>query len=597
MTVAMRNVLSPLAVYLYNLAASSFCQKRLESCRALLSNLVFLVMLVTGGSVSLAGQAFTGTVSGLISDPTNAPIEDVRVTVTDLAKNTQFNTSTNGSGFYVLPSLPPGQYQITAEKPGFRTYVLGKLTLTIQQKIELNISLQLGSVLQQVNVSAAEELLEPNSSALSTVVENKRIVDLPLNDRNILQLATLVPGVVGRSPSAQPSSMQFLNNTFMINGGQDESSEIMLDGMSTLLPDSPGLLTLSAVPSVEGVQEFRIQTNLYTAEYGRSGGGIITLATKSGTNELHGSAFEFFRDSVMDANEWAANQAGIPLASFTRNQFGASLGGPVFLPRLYNGHNRTFFFFVYDGERAQSATTGQFSVPTPLQRSGDFSQTYNANGQLEAIYNPFSSRSDPSSPGSYVRDPFPGNRIPASFLNPVALNAQKYYPAANNPGLPFTNADNLTIQTTLPQPIDRIEPRIDHYFNDRQRLFGRYTFQETVAADPNYWNSPAMPFNGDLSQKFQNAMIAYNQTFGNSTVLELRGGFGRLFGNRLPPSFDQTQLGFPPSIAANAQELVFPTFSIANMTQLGPKGVRSGWTARLLTIQSPTSRRFKAATV
>jgi hypothetical protein len=316
--------------------------------------------------------------------------------------------------------LSPGNYRVAAEKAGFRRYVLDSLPLSTQQKAAVNISMELGTVTENVQVTAEAQLVESTSSTLGAVVENKRIVDLPLNGRNIYNLAALVPGVfMVRQLTGIADS--FTANRFIVNGGQESTSDIMLDGVTaTVSHNITTIPAISAIPSVEGVQEFKIQTNAYSAEYGRSGGGLVTLVTKSGTNDLHGSLYEFLRNSALDSNNFFANRAGRPLASFKRNQFGASVGGPIRLPKLYDGRDRSFFFFNYEGQRVLAASLAQHTLPTALERRGDFTQTFTAAGQMKVIYDPATTRPNPAAPGRFMRDPFPGNVIPQDRLDPVA---------------------------------------------------------------------------------------------------------------------------------------------------------------------------------
>src|SRR5260370_739676 len=290
------------------------------------------------------GQAFTGSISGLVTDPTGALLTGANITITDIAKNTTYKAATNEAGFFLIGQLPPSTYRVTAEKPGFRKYVLDAVPLSTQQKVSADIAMELGSVSENVQVTAEAQLVESTTSTLGAVVENKRIVDLPLNGRNILNLAALVPGVfLVRQMTGIADT--FTANRFILNGGPESTSDMLLDGVSATVSHNISTIpAVSAIPTVEGIQEFKIQTNAYTAEYGRSGGGVVTLVTKSGTNDLHGSVFEFLRNSFFDANNFFANRAGRPLASFKRNQLRASAGGPMYLPNVYNGRNRTFFF-------------------------------------------------------------------------------------------------------------------------------------------------------------------------------------------------------------------------------------------------------------
>ena len=358
-------------------------------------------------TVSLAfAQTFTGSISGLVKDPSGAVVAGAVITVTDVDKNTNYHTTSNVTGFYVVPQLPPGAYRVTAEQVGFRRHTLDSLPLSTQQSATVDITMELGSVTEQVQVTAEAQLVESATSTLSAVVENKRILDLPLNGRNIYSLAALVPGVffVRQTTGVDDA---FTANRFVVNGGQESTSDIVLDGVTaTVSHNIVNIPAVSAIPSVEGIQEFRIQTNAFAAEYGRSGGGLVTLVTKSGTNHIHGSVYEFFRNSKLDANNFFTNRAGVKLASFKRNQFGGSFGGPIYLPKVYNGKNKTFFFTDYEGQRRRRSSTAQHTVPTDLERRGDFSQTYTAAGVVRPVYNPFTTRPDPARAGSLSGIPF-----------------------------------------------------------------------------------------------------------------------------------------------------------------------------------------------
>ena len=540
-----------------------------------------LLLVLTATATSLFGQAFTGSISGLVTDASSAVVAGAAITVTDIDKNSNYRTTSNATGFYAVSQLPPGNYRVTAELQGFRRFVADHLPLTTQQRVTLDISMEVGSVTEQVQVTAEAQLLESASATLSGLVENKRILDLPLNGRNVYSLAGLVPGVFLVRQTGGVADT-FTANRFIVNGGQESTSDIVLDGVTaTVSHNITNIPAVSAIPSVEGIQEFRIQTNAFAAEYGRSGGGLVTLVTKSGTNTLHGSLFEFLRNSKLDANNFFANRAGRELASFKRNQYGGSLGGPISIPKLYKGKDRTFFFALYEGQRIRAASIAQHTVPSDLERLGDFSQTYAANGKMRVVFDPFSTRPDPARPGRFLRDAFAGNRIPQSMISPVALKSQTYYPEANSPGLPFTHQNNLVLQDAYPQPQDRIEFKVDHSFSDRRRMFGRYTFMDSIYSKPNFWGNIADPGCCDpMNQRLQNVAIDYTENIGTTMVLNFRYGLGRVSGNRVPWSasfnggdgFQVATLGLPSYIDNISDHRVFPTITIQDMTQLGPNG-------------------------
>lgn len=521
----------------------------------------------------LLSQAFTGSISGIVSDPTGAVVTGVAITVTEIDRNVRFKSASNETGFYVVPSLPPGNYRVEAEASGFRRFTLGKLPLATQQKATVDITLALGPVTENVEVTGQAQMVEASTSTLSAVVENKRILDLPLNGRNIFQLTGLIPGVFYTSQLGG-DDQSFRANQFSVNGGQPGNTEVLIDGVTATASDElSNMNSTSAVPSVEGIQEFRIQTNSFSAEYGRSGGGVVTMATKSGANTPHGSLFYFHRNSEFDANSFFANRSGQALRNFKRHQFGGSLGGPIYLPKVYNGRNRSFFFFTYEGMRRVTPSFTQHTVPTDLERQGDFSQTFNPAGQIRVVYDPFTTRPDPQNPAKFIRDPFGGNRVPQSMMDPVALNAQKYYPAATAAGEPFTRQRNFVKMMSNKEPQDRFEMKIDHNLSDSRRVFGRYTLMNFKYGKPNVWGNIADPYCCSImNQRLQNAALDYTDSLNSSTVLNVRLGFSRPVGNRLPVSygFQVRNLGLPEAIDRIANASVFPTIQIDDMTQMGP---------------------------
>jgi hypothetical protein len=537
------------------------------------------LILLIAATVPAFGQAVNGSISGIVTDASGATIPDAKITVTDLDRNTAFSTASNETGFYLVSQLPIGRYRINALKSGFRPYVVEGFPLQADQRASVNVTMEVGVASAEVMISAAPQLFESTTSTLGAVVSNDRIVDLPLNNRNIYSLTSLLPGVF-QTKTTSGVDDTFYGNHFIINGSQEATSDMVLDGVSLEVNHNvPTIPSISAIPSVESIQEFKILTNSFSAEYGRSGGGVVIMATKSGTNTLHGSAFEFLRNSALDSNDWFANRSGTTLASFKRSQFGGSLGGPVFLPKIYNGKSKTFFFVDYEGLRLRKASIGTFTLPTALQRQGDFSKTLNASGQMMVIYNPLSTSQDAA--GNYSRQPFANNSIPTGMLNPIALNMQKYYPQPNNPGLAFTGQNNYVVQSAYPQWSNRVDSKIDHYFNAATRIMGRYGIHDSLVSDPNYYGNIANPGCCEpLYQRLQSGIVDLTHTLGSNKVLELRAGVGRVAANRVPYSasmsgvggFDPTALGFPASIAANANQLMFPTVTIQDTSQIGPNG-------------------------
>jgi hypothetical protein len=537
--------------------------------------LVFPLALVAVAP-HLSAQTVAGQISGLVTDPSGAAISGAKVVITDVERNVTFRSESNESGFYLVTPLPPGRYKLRAEKSGFRAHVIESIPIATQQKAGINIELQVGAVTESVTVSGGAQQVETTTATLSGVVENKRIIDLPLNGRNVFSLAWATAGVFPQRPAAGSANEGFHSiGIFTVNGGRDSSNAILMDGVPvTMNSNTANMNANSAVPSVEGVEEFRIQTNSYSAEYGRSGGGVLTIATKSGTNTLHGSLFEFVRNSSMDANNWFANASGARLAKFQRNEFGASSGGPLVIPKVYDGRNKTFWFAVYEGRRQRSASTRFFTLPTDAQLAGDFSNTRTAAGQLRNIYDPFSTTPDPARPGQFLRTVFPGNRIPANRIDPVAANVLKFYgPRPNLPGQANTGQNNFFFQGKAPTDVNRATNKVDHNFNSNQRIFFRYTIFQNENSQPELWAGPGCPDGGCYSnyERQQNAALDYSWTLNPTTLLSLRYGFARSILDRgsWHKGFRPSSLGLPAAVETGADLLVFPEFSVEEMTMPG----------------------------
>jgi hypothetical protein len=514
-------------------------------------------------------QTVAGSISGLVSDSSGGVIPGVQIDVTDIDRNVSFQTSSNESGFYLVTPLPPGRYRITAQSDGFRRYVLEPFPIATQQKAGLDITLEVGAVSESVTVTGSAQLVESTNATLSGVVENKRIMDLPLNGRNVYALAALTPGVFARRPQTGINTEGFHSiGIFTVNGGRDSSNAIMMDGVPvTMNSNTSNMNANSALPTIEGVEEFRIQTNSYSAEYGRSGGGVLTIATKSGTNQLHGTVFDFLRNNKMDANNFFANRSGQKLGSFQRNEFGFSIGGPII-------KNKTFYFDAYEGRRQRSQATAFFTLPTEAQMNGDFSQTRAANGSLRTIYDPFTAKPDPNRAGEFIRTPFANNTIPKAIMDPVALNAQTYYgPRPNLPGAPNTGQNNFFFAGKTPNDANRNTFKIDHQFNQNQRIFVRHTLFDVVSSAPEYWEGPGCPDGGCFTnnEAQNNAAFEYSNTLSPTSLLSLRYGFARSILDRGSwyQGFRPSEIGLPAGVETGADLLVFPQFVVEEMTAPG----------------------------
>ncbi len=530
------------------------------------SRIVLLLAVFLPFTVSRA-QNITASLTGVVSDPTGAAVPGARVQIVNTATNVETTVTTRADGSFLAPTLVTGTYSVVVTANGFKTARRNNVTLDVSETARLDIALEVGTVSESVDVTAQAVLLDSTTSSVGTVVDSNSMANLPLNQRNPFSLAFLAPGVTGSI------AVGYNSDNISMNGGRPGSTEVLLDGSPSAPPGGTPINVLSIFPSVDALQEFRVQTSNYSPEFGRSGSGIINMIYKSGTNQLHGTAFELLRNSVLDANSFYNNLNGIPLASFKRSQFGFTVGGPVVIPKLYNGRNKTFFFADYEGLRQITPSTVQDTVPTALQRTGDFSQTYASNGGKVIIYDP--TTTSPAPP--YTRLPFPGNVIPASRIDKVAANVMKYYPLPNAAGDPITGVNNYYAAGKAVQNVDQYDVKIDENLDEKDRFFVRVSRRDYANPAPvGTFPSDLRVAQGDSSQDQigSGASADYTRIFSPSFISELRLGYGRSLVNIIPTGygFDPTQLGFPTYIRDNAQVIAFPAFAPAGYLGIGNGG-------------------------
>ncbi|HYO83127.1 MAG TPA: TonB-dependent receptor, partial [Bryobacteraceae bacterium] len=360
--------------------------------------LVAALVVLCGGPV--LAQTSLGTITGTVTDPGGAPVSNVEVTARATATSLTYRGQTNESGIYVIPNLPIGAVTLTAQAAGFKQVQRTGLTVEVAQRLRVDFTLEIGNVTESVEVRAEIPRVQTEDSSLGTVVEEKRIADLPLNGRHVFNLVKIVPGVVPRFNSndgfAEVTNQNF--SQIRINGGPAYGNQFFLDGVSNTAAVHN---EISVVPMSDSVQEFRVETNALKAEYGQTAGGVVNVVTKSGGNEFRGSLYEFLRNDALDARNAFSTQPDPRTGRLKQvlrfNQFGGTVGGPVWIPKLYDGRNRTFFFSGWEQWRWRSTGAPQIgTVATPEQRNGDFSRTFDSRGQLIPIYDPATTRPNPS---------------------------------------------------------------------------------------------------------------------------------------------------------------------------------------------------------
>ncbi|MGH9338860.1 MAG: carboxypeptidase regulatory-like domain-containing protein [Acidobacteriota bacterium] len=522
--------------------------------RAFFSAFAFLLILGTSASQA---QTANGRIAGLVTDPAGAVVPGVEVTTINEETGVSYLALTDDVGRYTFVLLPPGRYRLSAALPGFRTYDRRGLVLGTGEHLSVDFRLELGEMSEVVTVTESASLLETNTSDISQLIESKNVSDLPLNGRRALSLAAVVPATVwvSYSGNAKPN--------FSLAGGRTQSQVIWIDGGNGQNMRL-GVGQIDSDPPVEVVREFRILTNAYSAEFGGSAGGVIIMTTKSGTNEFHGSLFEYFRNDALDAANFFAPidaETGEKLKAPLRyNLFGGTVGGPIF-------KNKTHFFFGYEATRQRDGRTDILTVPTELQRQGDFSQTFNAAGKLIRIFDPASTRTEE---GKTVRNQFPGNRIPIDRLDPVALKILNFYPAPNRPASNAAGASNFAGNWTEAFDRDNITARVDHVINDDHRVYGRYIYNEDPIISGSVMPDPRTDTRNSRDRYQHNMLVAYNNSFSPSWLNDLRYTYGyRIFHNRsagLGGTWDQ-ELGLD-GISGEA----FPRINVASMSPLGSGG-------------------------
>ena len=457
---------------------------------------VFALIVSAFAIPALAQEA--GSVQGLITDPQHSAVPGVKVTIEQAGTGITRSTVTNYDGLYYFPSLVAGTYTITAEAKGFKKVITPNVRVEVGQRVQQDWTLEIGAVTEAVQVSAAPSALQTADSQIGSVVESKAISDLPLNGRNFTQLMVLMAGSTERASGtvAGHYAERAGGIAFSVNGQRQSANAFLIDGF---MAKDVQHGTNSIEPIIDALHEFRVQSTNYTAEFGSEAGGQINAALKSGTNEFHGTAWEFLRNDKLDANNFFNNRTATARAPFHRNQFGVAAGGPVILPK-YNGRNHTFIFGAYEGTRVVKGITQLSTVPSSALRAGDF----NGTGVV----------TDP-----LTGSPFPGNIVPANRLNPITTSIlDRYVPLPNRTGVfNWVSTDPQTIG------VEQYNWRIDHRISDNDSVFGHYLFEDTDFHYPRLF-----PTDG-ASQKLrgQNVMASWTHLAGAHTLNELRGGFNR----------------------------------------------------------------------
>ena len=518
------------------------------------------LLLVAGCVLALASPGLTqisnGSIVGAVTDSSGAAVAGAAVTLTNLGTSGRRSASSNGEGNYEFVNLVPGRYRVEVERPGFKHLTRDDIEVQVQASVRVDATMQVGDVGQTVEVTAQAPLLQSETSSLGTIVESRKVQEMPLNGRNVINLVTLVPGAVAQGQSMQNPTGQniFSFGNFQIGGAVAGQNATFLDGAP--LNVAQGSL-IALIPTQDAVQEFRVQTNSMGPEFGRFAGGVINLISKSGSNGFHGGAYEFVRNKVLNANTFFNNSSSKGRPAFTQNQYGANVGGPMV-------KNRTFFFASWEGFRLRYGVPFLVAVPTAQQRAGDFSNTRNASGALIPIYDPLTTcgqLGNPACSGAVTRTPFPGNTIPATRLDPTAKVLANYWGQPNSTGLPFTNLNNFSANAGAGGNNDQVNTRVDHSLNDRQRLFARYSYWTNLSLAQDPYGTHVYQDRGPETWIVNSTVLGDTYMLSPTTVLDFRLAFLRFDYDRIPASLgvDLTTFGLPAALNNQVSFQVIPT--------------------------------------
>jgi hypothetical protein len=506
-------------------------------------------------------QEFRGTFSGSVKDPQGAPIPRAKVVITEVATGNKSETLTSATGEYTVPFLKPGEYQITAEVSGFKKFVRNGLTLETGQHPVIDITMEVGAVNQEVTITGDVPLIETTNASAGEVITTDEVEDMPINGRTALQLARLALGVVATN---EPGPVRPFDNSnaagFSMSGAPNQVNELLLNGA----PDGTWDKRMAYSPPQDAVMEVKVQSFESDAAYGHSGGGTINVQTKGGTNSLHGSLYEFNQVSFLEANSFFGNKNGVPRPSYKYNQYGFTVGGPVVIPKVYNGKNKLFWFFAYenlaDSDPANAPVEGgptTITVPTIPERSGDFSALLKLNkpGTDYTIYNPFNGVQNGS---RTTRTPFTNNIIPTSLLNPITLKYLQWYP---DPNITTGRADgfsNYGVTAPDTDSSDNELARADFNVNDNHKISFDMRHNVRLQNKNNFFRNVGT--GSTLHRTNWGMTLDDVKTLSPTMVLDVRLNWTRFVDAPFSPGdgYDPTSLGFPAYLAASSQFVGLP---------------------------------------
>ena len=487
--------------------------------------LLFIMLLLS--SPYAAGQQVQGSITGTVTDQSGAVVPGVRITAMEVDKGLSRSAVTGEAGSYIIPLLPPGHYRLTAEKAGFETVVQGPINLLVDAHPRVDFPIKVGSQTTTVTVESAAPLLDTQTATVGTTVEQAKISELPYNGRSFIQTLLFTPGVV---PGVQGSELSDRGGSINVNGMRESANSFLLDGMSDT---SIAVGTFSVPPPLDSIQEFKMETGVYDAKFGTTGGAQINMVTKAGTNRLHGSLYEYLRNDDLDARNYF--EPSVP--PYHRNQYGASLGGPIVLPHIYDGHDKTFFFLNYEGLRDNHSFYSYSHVPTPAELGGDFSDiapgspcTVATGAHSTLLLDPlllFNPALPVTIPGNNLNSVTP--YLPTGALDPIGQGLAAQYPTANYPSVSSPNPCGEDYQQQVLRLIDTnaYVGRFDHRWGSKDTLFYRYNLSTESPLLPSGLPTGVPGFGSRRVDWFDQTGLDWVHTFSPNVINEAKVGYNR----------------------------------------------------------------------
>jgi hypothetical protein len=529
---------------------------------------VFLIVLAGALASAALAQEFRATISGAVTDATGAAVSAAKITITETQTGTKVETESDTSGHYTAPFLLPGDYDVSVQLTGFKVFTRKGVHVGAGEHPVIDARLEVGDTSVAVEVVADAPLINAENASVGQAITTKEVEDLPSNGGTPMMLASLAMGVIS---TAQPSTVQPYASggaaSWSIGGMPNQTNELMVDGVPNTTWD--GRLAYSAPQ--DAVQEVRVKAFDTDAAYGHSGGGTANMVLKSGTNVMHGTLYEKNQPSNMVANTFFNNKAGQPATITHFNQFGGTASGPIYMPKLYDGRNKVFWFFAFEGLQDSTPNTNFLTVPTEAERTGDFSQLLNLKAPLSpvTIYDPSSAVLNGT---TVTRTAFPGNKIPTNQLNPIALKYLQYYPQPVVTGL--TRADgyqNFANTSNTTDGFTNEFGRMDINWSTKTRTYFNVRHTDYFQSKNNYFNNPSTGSN--LSRANDGGSFDQVITLNSNNVIDIRANFTRMYEDHSAPSagFNPTSLGFPGYLSGNSQYLEMPyiTFASSSYNPLG----------------------------